>query len=144
MTALAGVAGNASERACELCPAPAAVFAPNSEPEPVRCLCLGCWAEIYMRAERAGSMTDHGLGWRVSWQDYRGWRTKDVKEPKPPVRFRDFMELADAERERRIQRAAGMTVCLTPILPPKSRRGRYTKLPPGESWPVRYRPGFGT
>ena len=80
----------------------------------------------------------NGLGWRVQWQDYRGWRTRDVRAPPPPIRYADFLDREAADRELRLQRAAGMTVCITPIYPPRSRKGRYPKLSP-INWPVQHR-----
>ena len=75
-------------------------------------------------------MDDFGLGWRCSWQDFRGWRTRDVKEPRPPLRWADFGDRADAERECRLQRAAGLTACVSAVPPPKRRgSGPKSRLP---------------
>ena len=75
-------------------------------------------------------MDDHGLGYRCSFQDFRGWRTRDVREPMPPVHVADFADRADAERECRLQRAAGMTACVSAIPPPKRRGdGPKSRLP---------------
>jgi len=62
--------------------------------------------------------------WRVSWQDYRGWRTSELLEPHPAVQFRDFSERAPAEAELRLRRAAGMTACLSPTPLPRVRKPR--------------------
>lgn len=92
-------------------------------------------------------VNDFGLGWRVSFQDYRGWRTKDIKEPHPPVHVLNFGLREDAERECRLQRAAGMTACVTPVPLPRATRRVREKLPSGP-WPIAHdpkgRPGFGT
>lgn len=69
------------------------------------------------------------MTWRVSWQDYRRWRERDGKQPRPTVYCRDYQNRADAERELRLQRLAGMTVCLTEnddMAPPR-RTGRVSK-----------------
>ena len=66
--------------------------------------------------------------WRVSWQDYRAWRTMDLEQPRPGVIFRDFTDKAEAERELRLQRAAGMTACLSEyVLPTKTNRQRQAR-----------------
>lgn len=92
-------------------------------------------------------MTDHGLGWRCSFQDYRDWRTKDIREPVPPVHVLNFRSREDAERECRLQQAAGMTACVTPVPQPRATRHVREKLP-AEPWPISHtpkaRPGFGT
>ena len=65
--------------------------------------------------------------YRVSWQDYRGWRERDPSEPRPALYFRDYPTRAEAESEQRLQRLAGMTVCLVemdPLAPPKRTRAR--------------------
>jgi hypothetical protein len=62
------------------------------------------------------------LGWRCSWQDYRGWRTRNPKEKVPPVHLRDFATREEAQCECRIQRAAGMTACVSPVAYPKPKR----------------------
>ena len=82
------------------------------------------------QSDSGGAMDDFGLGWLCSWQDFRGWRTRDVREPQPPLRQTWFRERADAERECRLQRAAGMTACVSAQAPPKRRgNGPKSRLP---------------
>jgi len=88
-------------------------------------------------------MEDYRLGFRCSFQDFRGWRTRDIREPMPPVRISDHADRADAERECRLQRAAGMTACVSPIPPPKRRGdGPKSRLPmvAGTIWPPAHKP----
>jgi hypothetical protein len=88
-------------------------------------------------------MDDFGLGWRCSWQDFRGYRTRDVREPMPPVRISDHASREDAERECRLQRAAGMTACVSAIPPPRHRgNGPKSRLPmvAGTIWPTAHKP----
>lgn len=86
-------------------------------------------------------MNDYGLGWRLSWADYRGWRTKDLKEPPPQLHYQDFERREDAEREKRLRIYDGQTCCITPIAPPRARRNTYARLP-GHNWPVQHRALF--
>jgi hypothetical protein len=62
--------------------------------------------------------------WRCSWQDYRGWRTADLKQPRPEVQVKDFATREEADREARIQQSAGMTTCVSPAPEPRSVRRR--------------------
>ena len=78
------------------------------------------------------------MSWRAQWQDYRRWRTSDLKEPHPTIYFRDYPERADAEREVRLQQAAGMVACVTPVPTGRTMRRR-TKLPP-VNWPIAHAP----
>lgn len=63
------------------------------------------------------------MNWRVSTQDYRGWRTKDFKEPHPEVTFEDHPTRGAAELAKTAAIAAGLTACITPTPHPK-RKGR--------------------
>lgn len=58
----------------------------------------------------------------MSWQDYRGWRTQVLDEPRPTLFRRDFSDRAYAESELSKLRIAGMTTCITPLPTPKPRR----------------------
>ena len=62
--------------------------------------------------------------WRCSWQDYRGWRTADLEQPRPELHVKDFDTIEEANREARGQRHAGMTVCVTATPKPRSARPR--------------------
>ena len=72
--------------------------------------------------------------WRVSWQDYRGWRTRDLVEPRPELEFHDYPDKAEADRRAERLKAAGMTVCVAPTPPPRRnrRRPRFTPAFPIE------------
>ncbi len=63
--------------------------------------------------------------WRVSWQDYQGWRTADLVGKRPEVGRRDFIDKAEADAFAAQYRAAKLTVCVTPT--PSPKRLRYTK-----------------
>ncbi len=94
-------------------------------------------------AAEASDMSEIFLGWRCSFQDFRNWRTADLREPHPPIRWADFPTREDAEREARIQRQGGMTACVSLVPAPKHGTGRRrSKLP--LDLPVQHRPGFGT
>lgn len=68
--------------------------------------------------------------WRVSWQDYRHWRTADLKQPHPKITKEDFADrsAADSRKEQLVR--DGMTVCITPT--PFGKRTRRTVLLPGD------------
>jgi len=68
--------------------------------------------------------------WRVSWQDYRGWRTRDLVEPRPDVEFKDYQDKREADRHAERLKAAGMTVCVAPTPPPRRTRRRPRFTPP--------------
>lgn len=72
--------------------------------------------------------------WRCSWQDYRGWRTADLEQPRPVVQVKDFGTLEEANVEASLRRAAGMTVCVSPT--PDPRRGRRRSRFPGPALPT--------
>jgi hypothetical protein len=52
--------------------------------------------------------------WRMSYQDYRGWRTTDFKQPYPPVQFEDYPDREGAERAKARAAAEGYTACIAP------------------------------
>ena len=64
--------------------------------------------------------------WRVSWQDYRGWRTADLVQPRPELHVADFATLEEAKAEHALRHSQGMAVCIGPTPDPKrtSRRSR--------------------
>jgi hypothetical protein len=57
--------------------------------------------------------------WRVSWQDYRGWRTADLVQPRPELHVADFASKAEADIVAASHRLAGLTVCVSPTPDPK-------------------------
>jgi hypothetical protein len=57
--------------------------------------------------------------WRVSWQDYRGWRTVNLEEKRPQVGRRDFNEKAEAEKFANLCRDAGLMACVSPAPGPR-------------------------
>ena len=79
------------------------------------------------------------MTWRAQWQNYKGWRTQDVKEPHPPIMVGAYPEREDAQREVRLQQAAGMVACVTPV-PVGRRLNRRTKLTP-IAWPIAHKSG---
>jgi hypothetical protein len=83
-------------------------------------------------------VADLGFGFRCSWSDYRGWRTRNPNEPRPSMHWRDFPDLAAAQRECERQRIDGMTACISAVPPPRPGLKRREKLPPGP-WPVQHR-----
>lgn len=66
--------------------------------------------------------------WRVSSQDYRGWRTADLVQPRPELAVADFATKAEADAEAALRRAEGLTVCVSPTPDPKRARRR-TRFP---------------
>jgi len=66
--------------------------------------------------------------WRVSSQDYRGWRTADLVQPRPEVSVADFATKAEADAEAALRRAEGLTVCVSPT-PDLRRTRRRTRFP---------------
>jgi hypothetical protein len=68
------------------------------------------------------------MTWRVSWQDYRGWRATDFEERRPSILWADFEDRTDAERELRLQRAAGMTACMHEWITNKRTRQRRQRV----------------
>lgn len=65
---------------------------------------------------------------RVSYQDYRGWRTKDFKQPHPDVIFEDFQTKEEADRAKARLVNEGLTACVAPTPGPRLRRKRPTTL----------------
>lgn len=71
-------------------------------------------------------MPDVMLGFRVWFQDYTGWRTQ-FPDATPERRWLDFADRADAERELRLQRAAGREACITSIPIPRAQKAAQTR-----------------
>lgn len=60
--------------------------------------------------------------WRVSYQDYRGWRSSSIAENHPPVKVEDFQTKEEAESAKRTAVYAGLTACITPTPLAKVRK----------------------
>ena len=67
--------------------------------------------------------------WRVSWQDYRGWRTADLVQPRPELHVADFATLEEAKAEAALRRAQGLTVCVSPTPDLKRTRRSRSRFP---------------
>lgn len=67
--------------------------------------------------------------WRVSWQDYRGWRTADLVQPRPELHIADFATLEEAQAEAALRRAQGLTVCVSPAPDPRRTDRRRSRFP---------------
>lgn len=52
-------------------------------------------------------------GWRVSWCDYRAWRSQRADEPHPPISQLDYPDRDAAREALRARRAEGLTACIT-------------------------------
>ena len=75
------------------------------------------------RGRGALSMIDAGLGYRVWWQEFAGWRTRAM-ESWPEKQFRDYPTIEEAEAEKRRlkkEHGPGLLACVTPV--PAPRKG---------------------
>lgn len=70
--------------------------------------------------------------WRVSWQDYRGWRAADLVQPRPELHSADFATLEEAKAEQALRRAQGLTVCVSPTPDPKRTVRQRSRFPDPE------------
>jgi len=78
--------------------------------------------------------------WRMSYQDYRGWRQMDLKEPRPPVQFEDYPDKDAAVRAKERAIAEGFTACVAPTPDPKVIWGkRNHKLVDGQRFNASWR-----
>ncbi len=67
--------------------------------------------------------------WRVSWQDYSGWRTADLVQPRPELHIADFATLEEAKAEQALRHSQGMTVCISPTPDPRRTRRIRSRFP---------------
>lgn len=81
------------------------------------------------------------LSYRVSYQDYRGWREKDVKQVHPSIQQEVFaFEAAAVTRKDELKRL-GFTVCMTTVATPRAKpKVKQTRLEVnGERFNARWR-----
>lgn len=68
------------------------------------------------------------MSWRMSYQDYRNWRTTDFREPHPKVEFEDYPDREAAERAKARAISDGYTACVAPTPAPKRKSKRPVTL----------------
>jgi hypothetical protein len=66
--------------------------------------------------------------WRMSYQDFRGWRTTDFKQAYPEVKFEDFSDKQSADQAKSRAILDGFTACVAPTPTGRLRAKRPTTV----------------
>ena len=64
------------------------------------------------------------MTFRVSWQDYRGWRERNPNEKVPLVRFEDLETKDEADARKAQLKLDGLIACVAPTPAPREKKKR--------------------